>query len=91
MDSYRKRVLKPVAKKFREAIIPARPSRADDSERLKAKADSLWEITRQFQVLDDALPVWPLRLRRSIAPSSLGHRIDRGEDACHGGEQRGPA
>jgi hypothetical protein len=64
MDSYRKRVLKPVAKKFREAIIPARPSRADDSERLKAKADSLWEITRQFQVLDDALPVWPLRLRR---------------------------
>ena len=68
MDSYRKRVLKPVAKKFREAIIPARPSRADDSERLKAKADSLWEITRQFQVLDDALPVWPLRLRRSPGP-----------------------
>jgi hypothetical protein len=26
--------------------------------------DSLVEITRQFQVLDDALPVWPLRLRR---------------------------
>jgi DNA-binding SARP family transcriptional activator len=27
----------------------------------------------------------------SIAPDSLGHRIGRGEDACHGGEQREPA
>ena len=28
---------------------------------------------------------------RSIAPGSLGHRVGRGEDACHGGEQREPA
>ena len=27
----------------------------------------------------------------SIAPGSLGHWIGRGEDACHGGEQREPA
>jgi hypothetical protein len=27
----------------------------------------------------------------SIAPGSLGHRVGRGEDACHGGEQREPA
>ena len=64
MDSYRKQVLKPVVKKFHESIIPAWPSTSDDSERLKANNDSLSEITRQFQVLDDALPVWPLRLRR---------------------------
>lgn len=64
MDRYRKQVLKPVARKFNDTIIPARPSAADDSEQLKAKTDSLSEISRQFQVLDDALPVWPLRLRR---------------------------
>ena len=27
----------------------------------------------------------------SIAPGSLGHQVGRGEDACHGGEQREPA
>jgi hypothetical protein len=27
----------------------------------------------------------------SIAPGSLGHRVGRGEDACHGGKQREPA
>jgi putative transposase len=27
----------------------------------------------------------------SIAPGSLGHRVGRGEDACHGGEQPEPA
>jgi hypothetical protein len=64
MDSYRKQVLKPVVKKFHESIILTWPSTTDDSARLKANNDSLSEITRQFQVLDDALPVWPLRLRR---------------------------
>jgi transposase InsO family protein len=27
----------------------------------------------------------------SIAPGSLGHRVGRGEDACHGGEREQPA
>ena len=29
--------------------------------------------------------------KESIAPGSLGHRVGRGEDACHGGEQPEPA
>jgi hypothetical protein len=27
------------------------------------------------------------RTEESIAPGSLGHRVGRGDDACHGGEQ----
>jgi hypothetical protein len=27
---------------------------------------------------------------RSVAPGSLGYRVGRGEDACHGGEQPEP-
>jgi transposase-like protein len=35
--------------------------------------------------------LWQISGKRSIAPGSLGHRVGRGEDACHGGEQRKPA
>jgi hypothetical protein len=64
MYKRRKEFLTPVAEEFKNAIIPARPSHTDDSQQLKAKADSLSEISRQFRVLDDACPVWPLQLRR---------------------------
>jgi hypothetical protein len=42
-------------------------------------------ISELLDAATDADPAW-----RSIVPGSLGHRIGRGEDACHGGEQPEP-
>jgi hypothetical protein len=63
MGRRREEILTPVAREFNDAIAAARSS-ADDSERLKPEGDALSEITRQFRVLDDACPAWPLQLRR---------------------------
>jgi hypothetical protein len=64
MEHRRSVLLKPVARVFDTAIEAARPDPADNAARLKAKADSLAEITRQLRTLDDAVPVWPLRMKR---------------------------
>jgi hypothetical protein len=60
----RAEILTPVAREFNAAIIPRELPATDDSERLRAKADSPSEIARKFGVLDEACPAWPLRVRR---------------------------
>jgi hypothetical protein len=64
LERRRSELLKPVARAFDAAIDAARPSRADDAARLRAKADSLSEVARQLRLLDQAWPVWPLRTKR---------------------------
>lgn len=64
MEHHRTELLKPVARAFDAAIDAAKPSPADDAARLRAKADSLSEIARQLRMLDEASPVWPLRMKR---------------------------
>jgi hypothetical protein len=64
MDQRRDEVLTPVAKVFDARIVTARPAPADKAEQLKAKADSLAELSRQARLLDEACPAWPLRTRR---------------------------
>jgi len=63
MDQRRDQILKPVARVFDAVAVANRPSAADDAPRLKAKADALWEISRQLRMLDEACPRWPLRTR----------------------------
>lgn len=64
LDQRRDQILTPVAKVFDATMATARPSLADNAARLKAKADSLSDIKRQFTLLDEVCPVWPLRIRR---------------------------
>lgn len=59
MDQCRDEILTPLATVFNHT----RPSELDNTEQLKAKATALSEITRQLGLLDQALPVWPLRMR----------------------------
>ena len=56
--------LKPVARVFDAKIKAMRPSRTDDAQQLKGKADSLAEIKRQLELLDEACPIWPLHTKR---------------------------
>jgi hypothetical protein len=62
MDRQREEFLKPVARAFSAAGFATRRSATDDRPQLDA--DSLWKIDRQFKLLDEACPVWPLRMRR---------------------------
>lgn len=72
MRKRREELLMPAMREFRDAISPTSPPAAEDvslpatdnARRLKAKADSLSAITSQFKVVEDACPVWPLRVRR---------------------------
>jgi hypothetical protein len=62
MDNHRDKLLKPVTRVFDTAIN--RPSPHADADELRARGDSLSEITRQFKALDEVCPAWPLRTRR---------------------------
>jgi hypothetical protein len=64
MDQRRDQLLKPAARVLNAAILANRPSPADETSRLKDKAEALEELTRQHKLLDEACPRWPLRTRR---------------------------
>jgi hypothetical protein len=64
LEAARSELLKPIAREFHAVISAARPSVADDVIRLAARADSLSQITKQMQLLDEVWPAWPLRLKR---------------------------
>jgi hypothetical protein len=64
MEQRRGEILAPVASVFDATITTASPRPDDNPEQLKAKTDSLCEVTRQFGLLDGVCPVWPLRTRR---------------------------
>jgi hypothetical protein len=64
LENNRDLTLKPVARVFDAKIKAMRPSRTDDAQQLKGKADSLAEIKRQLELLDEACPIWPLHTKR---------------------------
>jgi hypothetical protein len=64
LEAARSELLKPMAREFHAVISAATPSAADDVIRLAARADSLSQITKQIQLLDEVWPSWPLRLKR---------------------------
>jgi hypothetical protein len=71
MRKRREELLMLAMQEFRDAISatpPATedviPSAADKARRLKVRADSLSAISSEFKAVDDACPVWPLRVRR---------------------------
>jgi hypothetical protein len=64
LERHRFDTLKPVAKAFHGAMGAARPSPTDDESQLKAKTDRLAEISRQFRVLEEGCPTWPVRTGR---------------------------
>jgi transcriptional regulator with XRE-family HTH domain len=79
-------------------LNPARDERAPlpDVAILQRHLQRAWRLRQaaRYSALGAVLPRLMAdteRATRSIAPGSLGHRVGRGEDACHGGEQRGPA
>jgi hypothetical protein len=64
LEKNRDLTLKPVARVFDAKIKAMRPSKTDEAQQLKAKADSLAEIKRQLELLDEACPIWPLHTKR---------------------------
>jgi hypothetical protein len=64
MRRHRDLILKPVAGVFDVMITDVKLSATENAGQLKAKADSLAEVSRQLTLLDDACPVWPLRMQR---------------------------
>ena len=64
LEAARSELLKPMARQFHAVINAATPSVADDVIRLAARADSLSQITKQIQLLDEVWPAWPLRMNR---------------------------
>jgi hypothetical protein len=74
LDQYRDEILGPIAKAFDAAIVTARPRPGDNPQRLRARTDLLSEVNRQFGLLDEVCPRWPLhtrRLQRVIATTIL--------------------
>jgi hypothetical protein len=65
MRKRREKLLMLAMREFHDVInSTSPPAPADNARRLKAKADSLSAITSEFKAIDDACPVWPLRVRR---------------------------
>lgn len=73
MRNRRERLLVPAMREFQDAISDSStpaiedvtpPAATDKARRLKAKADSLSAISSEFKAVEDACPVWPLRVRR---------------------------
>lgn len=64
LDRHRDEILGPIAAAFDATLVTARPQPGDNAQQLKAKTDSLSEVNRQFGLLDEACPLWPIRTRR---------------------------
>jgi uncharacterized membrane protein len=64
LEAARSELLKPMAREFHAVISAATPSVADDVTRLAARADSLSQIAKQIQMLQEVWPAWPLRVKR---------------------------
>jgi hypothetical protein len=64
LDQYRDEILGPIARAFDATIVAARPRPGDNAQQLKARTDLLSEVNRQFGLLDEVCPRWPLHTRR---------------------------
>lgn len=74
MLAMRDESLKPWADEFQRSIPEAVPSAQDDAGKIKATTDRLAEIKRQYELLKESYPVWPIQtpaLNRLVATSLL--------------------
>jgi hypothetical protein len=73
LERHRFDTLKPVAEAFHGAMAAASPLETDVAMQLKEKTDRLAEISRQFRVLEEGCPTWPLRTRglRSVLITAI--------------------
>ena len=73
MIEARNRKLQPLADRFLESVEATQLSGEDSAERIKARTEELTELKRQYELLKDTYPVWPIRIqkiRKVIAISS---------------------
>jgi hypothetical protein len=74
MLTAREESLRPWADEFKRSIPEAVPSSQDDTDKIKANTERLAEIKRQYELLQETYPVWPIRapaLNRLLATSLL--------------------
>lgn len=70
----REDALKPLANEYERAFSQERQHRKIKADALKSKTDHLVEIKRQYELIHDSFPLWPLRvgsLRSLLATSVL--------------------
>lgn len=70
----RQDVLLPLAEEYLHAAAQAMPAPGESAEDIKAKTERLVEIKRQYELVRDTFPIWPLpdqTLKRLVAVSSL--------------------
>lgn len=70
----RETALKPLADEYQRASAQAIRSKKNSVETLKSKTDHLVEIKRQYELIRDSFPIWPLdtrSLRNLLATSIL--------------------
>jgi hypothetical protein len=73
MLAARDKALNPLAAEFLRAIPAAAPSINEDAATIKANTDRMVEIKRQYELLADTFPIWPIRTRalNRLAVTSL--------------------
>lgn len=70
----REDALKPLADEYLRASNEVRPGIEESAEDIKAKTDRLVEIKRQYELIRDTFPTWPLpdrTIKNLVATSSL--------------------
>ena len=70
----RQEALQPLADEYMHAAAQAMPASGESAEDIKAKTERLVEIKRQYELVRDTFPIWPLpdqTLKRLVTVSSL--------------------
>lgn len=69
----REAALKPLADEYREVSLQEIHSRKKNVDAIKSKTDHLIEIKRQYQLIEETFPVWPLDTRslRGLLATSI--------------------
>jgi hypothetical protein len=69
----REDALKPLADEYQQAFAQGKPSRRINVDAIKSKTDQLVEIKRQYELIRDSFPIWPLDISslRSLLATSI--------------------
>ena len=73
MVEARDEILHRLADEFRQTMCGSFPSRTDTAEAIKTKTDRLEEVQRQYKLISETFPIWPLRTHalRSLVGTSV--------------------
>ncbi len=73
MVEARDEILSRLAGEFRQTMHGSFPSQTNTTEAIRAKTDRLEEIKRQYKLISETFPIWPLRIDalRTIVGTSL--------------------